>query len=177
MIWTIANAKFTLKFQSALSNFFRMTLPLLPLHGSSPWCPWNRDQNHRPPSTDRSSAAPKPPPDSSPTRWTSSWTVAPCVVAPSSASAGSSPPLTVSSSIKPRPIPFRLLNSRGFFSRTSVVVRMGTLNWRLATEPNRVIMTTTNKIVHTQYNASSLYNDVALLQLPSDAPLNSISWI
>lgn len=59
------------------------------------------------------------------------------------------------------------------FSRNSVEVHMGTLNWRLPTEPNRVTMTTTTKVVHKQYNSTSYINDVAVLKLPSDAPLNS----
>lgn len=59
------------------------------------------------------------------------------------------------------------------FSRTSIVVRMGTINRRVSSEPNRVTMTSTSKIIHSQYNPETVYNDVALIRLPSNVTLNS----
>lgn len=50
---------------------------------------------------------------------------------------------------------------------------MGTLNWRLATETNRVTVTSTTIVVHAQYDDQNVFNDVALLKLPSAAPMNS----
>jgi hypothetical protein len=52
------------------------------------------------------------------------------------------------------------------------MVRMGTLNFNLAIEPNRVTMNTNILVVHNLYNATSKFNDVALVKLPSDAPIN-----
>jgi hypothetical protein len=50
---------------------------------------------------------------------------------------------------------------------------MGTLHWQHnATEVNQFRTITTEKYVHAQFNNKSLLNDIALLHLPEDAPLN-----
>jgi hypothetical protein len=60
------------------------------------------------------------------------------------------------------------------FSRNNFVVQMGSLTWNGEIDPNRVIMTTAIRIPHPEYNDVNLANDIGLIQLPQDAPINGI---
>jgi hypothetical protein len=71
----------------------------------------------------------------------------------------------------------KLLKTWRLFRHNSVMVRMGTLNFNLAVEPNRVTMNTNILVVHNLYNDTSKFNDVALVKLPSDAPINGRTFL